>query len=73
MAAKKLQLYNAFIILSLLTAVHTTVYNVALSTAVGGTATAYSSNPFSIGYEVNWANDGVTTFCNSNNCPGPYY
>ena len=73
MAAKKLQLFFAFIIITLLTAVHTTVYNVTLSTAVGGTATAYSSNPFAIGYEANWANDGVTTFCNSNNFPGPYY
>ena len=50
------------------------VYNQALSTTGGGNATATSSPPFDIGYEADWAIDGVLTFCNSDEtaCPGPH-
>lgn len=61
------------IILTSLSQVNAAVYNVALSTTAGGTATAASSTPFAGGYEANWANDGVVTFCNDlTYCPGPY-
>jgi hypothetical protein len=49
-----------------------TIYNKALSTTAGGTATATSSIPYASGYEPKWAIDGVLTFCNSVLCPGPY-
>ena len=49
------------------------IYNKALSTTAGGTATATSSTSSLTDYEANWAIDGVLTFCNSGAaCPGPY-
>ena len=60
-------------LLILVTQVHSLIYNKALSTTAGGTATVTSSNPFATGYEANWAIDGVVTFCNAATyCPGPY-
>ena len=51
---------------------YATVYNKALSTNAGGTASTTSSSPIATGYEVIWAIDGVLTFCNSAFCPGPH-
>ena len=50
---------------------HSVIYNTALSTIAGGTASSTSSAPFATGFEANWAIDGVVTFCNDAiNCPG---
>ncbi len=59
-------------LLTLSSLTYAIIYNKALSTAVGGTATATSSTPYATGYEPNWAIDGNLTFCNSATCPGPY-
>jgi hypothetical protein len=42
-------LFSFFI---LVTQVHTVIYNTALSTTAGGTATVTSSPPFETGYEA---------------------
>ena len=53
-----------FTLLILVNQVQTALYNKALSTTAGGTATVTSSTPSATGYEALWAIDGVVTFCN---------